>query len=227
MGWCACLVSGGAFSTAIRATAPPGGSDAADPALTEEIPPLLAPTLLFRAADKIAGRLCLPRSSFSGGEADPKGAAQCRFSGLYGRIPEPLGRFVDADAHEPLGFASTFGRISGRWDVLRSGPETCCGSAKRKNGNPAILQIPVTRPIFITGLPRSGTIFLHSLLAEDRELGAALLADDLLLTRERARLQPTRPAAAGVSRQLRTFARLAPELLKVHPLIDIPRSAAR
>ena len=33
--------------------------------------------------------------------------------------------------------------------------------------NPAIAAAPVTAPIFILGLPRSGTTFLHDLLARD------------------------------------------------------------
>ena len=33
--------------------------------------------------------------------------------------------------------------------------------------HPEILDVPIERPLFITGLPRSGTTFLHRLMSED------------------------------------------------------------
>src|SRR5262249_60628428 len=33
--------------------------------------------------------------------------------------------------------------------------------------HPEILDVPLARPLFITGLPRSGTTFLHRLMSED------------------------------------------------------------
>ncbi|MEO6718557.1 MAG: sulfotransferase, partial [Novosphingobium sp.] len=37
---------------------------------------------------------------------------------------------------------------------------------------PAIAEVPIKRPIFVIGLPRTGTTLLHSLLAEDPEVHA-------------------------------------------------------
>ena len=38
---------------------------------------------------------------------------------------------------------------------------------QEENRDPSIPAEPITRPVFITGLPRSGTSFLHNVLAED------------------------------------------------------------
>src|SRR5690348_16587011 len=61
---------------------------------------------------------------------------------------------------------SLVGRVATRWDVVRflSNLLRLVDEEKRA---PEILAQPITRPIFISGLPRSGTTFLHSLLAED------------------------------------------------------------
>ena len=55
-------------------------------------------------------------------------------------------------------------RRAGTW--CASSP-TCCASTTAEQRDPGILRQPIERPIFITGLPRSGTTFLHRLLLED------------------------------------------------------------
>ncbi len=187
---------------------------------------MLAPTLLFRAADKVAGRLGLLDRPFQAAKLIQK-AERSAASSDFGTdvFREPLGVLLDAYAHEAR--LSSFGRISARWDVLRLlGNLLRLREEERKN--PAILQIPVTRPIFITGLPRSGTTFLHSLLAED----PANLAPRCWQTIYPYPLAGEAPTDTTrrrrlVNRQLRTFARLAPELLNVHPLdADIPQECS-
>src|SRR5262249_7232076 len=61
---------------------------------------------------------------------------------------------------------SLFGRIGTRWDVGRLLTNLLRLRSEELKA-PEILEEPVERPIFITGLPRSGTTFLHQLLAAD------------------------------------------------------------
>ena len=63
-------------------------------------------------------------------------------------------------------------RRGGTW--CGSSP-TCCGSRTPSDAIPASCSQPIERPIFITGLPRSGTTFLHRLLLEDPDNRAPLV----------------------------------------------------
>jgi len=83
---------------------------------------------------------------------------------------------------------------------------------------PSITTQPVARPIFITGLPRTGTTLLHGLMASDPRLQAPLTWEVM---------DPSPPPGisdknqlhkriAGARRQLRWFDRLAPGFQAVH-----------
>jgi hypothetical protein len=61
---------------------------------------------------------------------------------------------------------SPFGRLAARWELTRM-LSTLLILADAEREDPAILRRPLAPPIFIAGLPRSGTTFLHGLLAED------------------------------------------------------------
>ena len=84
--------------------------------------------------------------------------------------------FGDADFEEPLrrllrvvheeADLSRFGRLATRWDVVRF-LSNLLRLRYEETRTPAILDLPIEKPIFITGLPRSGTTFLAHLLAED------------------------------------------------------------
>jgi hypothetical protein len=115
------------------------------------------------------------------------------------------------------GNLSLVGRIATRWDAVRflSNLLRLCDEETRA---PEIPDPPVARPIFIAGLPRSGTTFLHSLLAEDP---ANLVPRVWQLIHP----YPPKNSAAGpdrrprqVTRQLRLFALLAPDFRRMHPI---------
>jgi hypothetical protein len=72
---------------------------------------------------------------------------------------------------------------------------------------------PIRRPVFITGMPRSGSTFLHELLAQDPDNRAPLVWEVMS------------PLPMGARRQMRRaanclwwFRRIAPEADSVHPL---------
>lgn len=144
-------------------------------------------------------------------------AAACRRTGLddFGEVAvlEPLR--VLLDAYQTESDLSLFGRMGTRWDLLRY----LCNLLilrEEERKNPRITEQPISQPIFITGLPRSGTTFLHNLVAQD----PANLVPRCWQT---IYPYPEHPAAgrgagpARVSRQLRAFERLVPELRSLHP----------
>ena len=61
---------------------------------------------------------------------------------------------------------SPLGRLAARWDLKRM-LSTLLILADTEREDPGILTRPLAPPIFITGLPRSGSTFLHGLVAED------------------------------------------------------------
>lgn len=61
---------------------------------------------------------------------------------------------------------SLFGRLALRWDLVRLLRNAQLIEDAHK-ANPALSAAPIEKPLFILGLPRSGTSFLHDLMARD------------------------------------------------------------
>ena len=132
----------------------------------------------------------------------------------FGSTPfqEPLQNLLRACREEAE--LSLFGRFVTRWDAVRF-LSNLLRLREEERRAPKILEERIERPIFIAGLPRSGTTFLHSLLAED---------DTNLVPRIWQLIHPY-PISTGsdqrprrVSRQLRVFGMLAPEFRHMHPI---------
>lgn len=125
----------------------------------------------------------------------------------------PMRRFLDACVSEAdLGL---IGRLATRWDAVRFLTNLLLLRAAEVQ-RPDIAGEQVACPIFITGLPRSGTTFLHRMMLADPANRAPLVYETI---------HPYPPAGAGrdrraakVARQLRTFEFLAPEFRSLHPL---------
>jgi Sulfotransferase family len=118
---------------------------------------------------------------------------------------------------------SLFGRFAIRWDSIRFLSNLARLRAEELRA-PEILDLPIERPILIAGLPRSGTTFLHSLLAED----PANLVPRVwqLIHPYPARIGPDR-RVQQVARQLRIFSLLAPEFRRLHPIeADSPQECS-
>lgn len=107
-----------------------------------------------------------------------------------------------------------FGRMGARWDMGRFLGNLLRMRAQEK-GDPAILEEAIEVPVFITGLPRSGSTFLHALLAEDP-------AHRVPICWQTIRPYPGPEGAEGacrdVDRQLRLFDQLAPGFRDFHPI---------
>ncbi len=136
-----------------------------------------------------------------------------------------LETFIDAiEADSEL---TVFGRLSLRWDcirLLRNAQLVEDSLAAR----PDLAEAPVEKPIFILGLPRSGTTFLHGLLAAD----PANLVPRAWQTIYPAPRVPGFDAARDqrartVESQLRFFAAIAPGFDEHHPVdADSPQECS-
>ena len=110
---------------------------------------------------------------------------------------------------------NTLGRNAVKFEIRRS-LHNLLEFERRERENPAVLERPVARPIFITGMPRSGSTFLHRLLVRDPAVAAPLSW----------RLVHPHPSAAGrlgealnrarVQTQFYLMRVLAPELNSLH-----------
>jgi len=182
-------------------------------------PELLSRLLLrtLNGVDSVAEALGLFRAPLG---ADDLIETACRRSGLddFGdwNFREPLAILL-ASFHNEANL-STFGRIAVKWDMLRFLSNLLRLRDEEKR-DPSILDEPIVRPIFILGLPRSGTTFLHNLLGED----PANLVPRCWQTLFPYPIPGTRPDAADprpdlTARQYSRFLIFAPELPSLHPL---------
>ncbi len=129
---------------------------------------------------------------------------------------------LDADS-----VLSMFGRLSVRWDFIRllRNAEIVLNAHRE---NPELGAAPVKAPLFILGLPRSGTTFLHALLAEDPENLVPRNWQTIYPAPRQPDFAPARDKRArAVDRQLKFFAGLTPEFPAVHPVTaDSPQECS-
>jgi hypothetical protein len=128
---------------------------------------------------------------------------------------QPLQRLISACNEESdLG---TFGRYSLRFDVLRSLRNLLEFEAIEQD-DPRVLAQPIERPIFITGMPRSGTTFLHGLLLQDPSTAAPLSWQTFYPCALRGGRVAVQLRRSWVEAQLRLMRLLAPEFNSLHPI---------
>jgi hypothetical protein len=129
---------------------------------------------------------------------------------------EPLARVLDSLERE--GDLSLIGRIAVRQDMIRllSNRLRMVQDQKR---HPEIQARPVVRPIFVTGLPRTGTTLLHGLLAQDPANRAPLNWETMAPSPppERITYQTDRRIMQA-ERSLGWFHRLNPDIKRIHPV---------
>jgi hypothetical protein len=121
---------------------------------------------------------------------------------------------------------SLFGHFGTRWDLVRF-LSNLLRLRYEEIRAPEILDQPIERPIFIAGLPRSGTTFLHQLLAQDpanRVPRVWQMIHPYPTDRRGLRVDRRRQR---VARQLRMFHVLAPEFRSMHPIdADSPQECS-
>jgi Sulfotransferase family len=130
------------------------------------------------------------------------------------RLMEALGVLTSSLRKEAS--LSPFGRLAAGWDLKRM-LSTLLILADAEGEDPAILTRPLASPIFITGLPRSGTTFLHGLLAED-PLNRAPRIWEAIYPRPEHRAAEFGAGRRKVQLQLKIFNRLSPGIRNLHPI---------
>jgi hypothetical protein len=144
----------------------------------------------------------------------------CRQTGLddFGgdEFREPLRRLLRA--YEAEARLTLLGRITARGDTIMLLTNRLRLVEDRKR-NPGIAEQRILRPLFIVGLPRTGSTLLHHLLAQDPSSRVAQGWEVMMPSPppERPRYE-TDVRIARFQRQLRWFDRLAPDFKKIHPL---------
>ena len=140
----------------------------------------------------------------------------CRQTGLsdFGdtSFVDPMRRLLTSICSEST--LSVVGRSATRWDTVRFLTNLLQIQDAIARA-PQIVEAPIRQPIFITGLPRSGTTFLHRLMTLDEQNRAPLVWETIvpspLAGTEARRIR-------RVNKQLRAFEWLAPEFRGLHPL---------
>src|ERR1700733_3657461 len=88
---------------------------------------------------------------------------------------------------------------------------------------PSVLSRPIQAPVFITGMPRSGTTFLHRLILQDPSTIAPRLFQLVYPHASRAGRFETALRRRWVGLQLAVFRVLSPEFNALHPVaVDAP-----
>lgn len=134
---------------------------------------------------------------------------------------DPLDRLLAAyDREADLGI---FGRLAVRFDVMR-----CLTNILRldeeEERDPSIGVRSIAEPLFITGLPRSSTTFLHTLLAQDPESAVPRSWQLIYPYPRRRRLVRADLRREIVEVEFRLFQMLSPGLDDLHPLsADAPQ----
>jgi hypothetical protein len=129
---------------------------------------------------------------------------------------EPFRRVLAA--YERDAGLSLTGRIAARQDTVRLLANRLRLEGDRRR-HPEIAAERIRRPIFVTGLPRTGTTLMHGLLAMDPATRAPRHWECIFPSPppERVRYTTDRRIAAA-ARQLRWFHRMNPEIRKIHPV---------
>lgn len=129
---------------------------------------------------------------------------------------EPLRRLIDSIEQEAR--LSFVGRLAAREDLIRLLINRLKVQRDRTR-HPEIGAETIRRPIFITGLPRTGSTLLHGLLAQDPENRVPLNWETMHPSPPPQRATyDSDPRAAIAERQIKWFHRLAPEFRKIHPV---------
>lgn len=165
--------------------------------------------------DRVARRLGLADLPLHAGELIEAAERRAGRSFRTREIETALAALIDACEREAD--LSLFGRFSLRWDVVHR-LETLLRFEGEAAARPGIARVEIAAPVFVTGLPRSGTTFLHMLLALDP-------ANRAPLSWEVMRPYPDPRDRGGrdrrverTDREFSAFRRLAPGLAKLHPL---------
>ena len=142
------------------------------------------------------------------------GAPATTLGGEFGPSQFMEGLVILLSALESEANLSLFGRVAVRYDTLRC-LRNLIRLSREETRDPTIMATPIRRPLIVTGLPRSGTTFLHRLLDCDPRTRSPSVWQTM------APYPPEQGPDRRIEkteRDLRAFARFAPGFRDVHPL---------
>ena len=128
---------------------------------------------------------------------------------------EPLEKLLSAYENEAA--LNLFGRFAARFDISRCLTNLAHLDAAEE-ADPSITRRPITAPLFITGLPRSSTTFLHTLLAQDPANAVPLCWQLIYPFPPRRQWFGADRRRDIVEAQFRIFKLLSPGVSDLHPL---------
>jgi hypothetical protein len=136
------------------------------------------------------------------------------------QFAEPLERLLKSYRDEAA--LTTLGRITVR-ELIVSLLENLLHMEAERIASPAIERERVTAPVFIIGLPRTGTTHLHGLISQDPGNRTPLTWEVMYPAAGRAHGDVAR-ARAQTGTRLNWADRLAPEFMRIHPIApDLPQ----
>jgi len=128
---------------------------------------------------------------------------------------EPLRRLLASLENESR--LKPLGRIGARTDLIQMLVNRL-EMQRDRTSNRAIAEEDIRRPLFITGLPRTGSTFLHGLLAQDPENRVPIHWQTRQPSPPPTSTSDEARRARHAERQIRIFYRLAPEFRRIHPV---------
>jgi hypothetical protein len=136
-------------------------------------------------------------------------------------IEEPLERLLESYRDEAD--LTTLGRITVR-ELLVSLLENLLRLEEQRAANPAIEREAVADPVFIIGLPRTGTTHLHGLVSQDPANRAPFTWEVMYPAAQGTTPAQVGPVRARTQSRLDWANRLAPEFMRIHPIApDLPQ----
>lgn len=133
----------------------------------------------------------------------------------------PLVRLLDAYRREAR--LTTLGRITVR-EMLVSLLENLLYIEAERRSDPTIESRPISAPVFIIGLPRTGTTLLHGLMSQDPANRVPLTWEVMFPARPMHGEEGIRQLRETTAARLRWANRLAPEFKRIHPIApDLPQ----
>src|SRR5690606_30197089 len=127
------------------------------------------------------------------------------------------------DAYENEARLTTLGRITVR-EMIVGLLENLLHMEAERAADPTIEARPISSPVFIIGLPRTGTTLLHNLMSEAAGNRVPLTWEVMFPARPAASAADEQALRAKTAARLAWANRLAPEFKRIHPIApDLPQ----
>jgi len=158
-------------------------------------------------------------------EREPLLSAACKRTGLddFGawQFEQPLERLLDAYQREA--HLTTLGRITVR-ELIISVLENLLRLEQERARSPALEKESIANPVFVIGLPRTGTTLLHGLMSEDPASRVPLTWEVMYPAGFNNNAVTTDQIRRRTANRLAWANRLVPEFKRIHPIApDLPQ----